>query len=76
MHGYHHGSAALDGNLFVLGKGENYEGPAVYCMDLSTQTQTWTKKSVMQTPRFRLSVVQLGGKLYFIGGHLSTDLDF
>ena len=44
-------------------------------MDLSTQTQTWTKKSVMQTPRFRLSVVQLGGKLYFIGGHLSTDLD-
>ena len=70
-HAYH-GTATLDGKLFVLGGfGEDREGPehfqAAYCMDLSSQT--WARKSIMQNRRCYVSVAELKGKLYCIGGY-------
>jgi kelch-like protein 10 len=70
-HAYH-GAAALDGKLFVLGGfGEDEDGPehyeSAYCMDLSSQV--WARKSAMQNRRCYVSVAELQGKVYCIGGY-------
>ena len=70
-HAYH-GTAVLDGKLFVLGGfGSNGDGPehwkAAFCMDLSSQK--WSKKSSMENRRCYVSVSELKGKLYCIGGY-------
>ena len=70
-HSYH-GTAALDGKLFVLGGfGVDGNGPehfqAAYCMDLSSKT--WSRKSMMKNRRCYVSVAELKGKLYCIVGY-------
>ena len=70
-HAYH-GAASRDGKLYVLGGyGQDEQMTeffqVAYCMDLSTKV--WTKKSAMQNRRCYASVVELGGKIYCIGGY-------
>ena len=74
-HAYH-GMIAQDNKIFVFGGfGDAGNGPeyfqSTYCLDLSTQS--WTKKTSMHVPRCYVSVAELNGKFYSIGGYNGTN---
>jgi len=69
-HAYH-GMIAQDNKIFVLGGfGDAGNGPEyfqeTFCFDL--QSKKLTRKSSMNTPRCYISVAELNGKIYCIGG--------
>ena len=69
-HAYH-GMVAMDKKIFVLGGfGDSGNGAeyfqSTFCFDL--QSKTWTRKSSMNNPRCYVSVAELNGKIYCIGG--------
>jgi hypothetical protein len=73
-HAYH-GMVAQDNKIYVFGGfGDAGNGPeyfqSTYCLDLSTQS--WTKKSAMHVPRCYVSVAELNGKIYCMGGYNGT----
>jgi len=69
-HAYH-GMVAMDKKIFVFGGfGDSGNGPeyfrTAFCYDL--QSKTWSRISSMNTPRCYISVAELNGKIYCIGG--------
>ncbi len=75
--GLHHAAAAVVGNrLYVIGGYRQkflalwHPTATVYMYD--TETDAWTERSPMPTPRGALAVAESGGKLYAIGGYDGT----
>ena len=71
-HSEFHGAVALDGKLIVIGNHVNGSQHA-FCMDLSTKTWTSSVKNNQST--YGSAVVELGGKVYCIGG-FSNRVDY
>ena len=67
----------VDGKIFVIG-GTQFNSLTQERISISTveeydpETNTWAKKTEMPTPRYTLSSCVINGKIYVIGGMIST----
>jgi N-acetylneuraminic acid mutarotase len=70
-------ASLVDGKVFVIG-GTQYDSLTQERISISTveeydpETKTWVKKTDMPTPRYALSSCVINGKIYVIGGMIST----
>lgn len=55
-----------NGLIYVFGGG--YYGASSVVWAYNPQTDTWTKKQDMPTPRFAFQTYLVGGKIYAMGG--------
>ncbi len=75
--GLHHaGVAVAGGRIYVIGgymqAGLNVWHPVATVYAYDPETDAWNERAPMPTPRGALSVAELGGKLYAIGGYDRT----
>jgi N-acetylneuraminic acid mutarotase len=70
-------ASQVDGKIFVIG-GTQYNSLTQERISISSveeydpKTNTWTKKTEMPTARYALSSCVINGKIYVIGGMIST----
>ena len=62
-----HGSAALDGKLYVMGGG-GFKSNLATCEVLDTKTGEWNLIAPMQSFRHDLSIARIGTDIYAVAG--------
>ena len=64
-------SSVVDGKIYVIGVGGEYEldWSLLTVQEYDPSTDTWTRKADMPTPRWMFATVDFEGKVYAIGGY-------
>ena len=62
-------TATADGKIYVFGGKEQVPGPSGDTVEAyDPQTNTWTPKRPMTTPRHTVATATVDGKIYLFGG--------